>query len=67
MYNNYIPIKVKRNNKYVTWYMDISKLGVLDLLKLKKELIRTSAYSAKKIDSIIYEETGQVNKGNYSR
>ena len=37
--NNYIPILVQRADKKELWRMDISKLSVTELIKLKEDLI----------------------------
>ena len=37
--NNYIPILVERDGKKELWSMDISRLSVTELIRLKEELM----------------------------
>ena len=53
----YIPVQVYVRTKNDTWYMDISNMGLGELIKLKNQLIGTKGDSGIcTIDSIIYNE-----------
>ena len=38
MKNTYIPIEVNKQNKVKTWYLDVTNLGLEELISLKNEL-----------------------------
>ena len=59
-YNKFLPIEVIKDNKKLVWYIDVSKLGISDLLNLRNELIGTQSYSIVKLDGIIYDEIGYL-------
>ena len=51
---NIIPIET--NNKGI-WYLDISKLSLSELIKLRKELETKSNASIRSLDAIIHHNT----------
>lgn len=51
---NIIPIET--NNKGI-WYMDISKLSLSELIKLRKELTNKSNVSISMLDAIIHKDS----------
>lgn len=54
--DKYLPIYINDNE---VWYMDISKLGVKDLLNLRDEL-KNNNCDITKLNNIIYDETGVI-------
>lgn len=51
----YIPIKVK-NKREKLWYLDVSKLGLRELLELRKELLGTSENTMRVLDGLLYNK-----------
>ena len=58
MMNNFIPVEATVNGKTTVWHMDISKLSLSDLIKLKKELNGNKIDSYNSLDAIIHETIG---------
>lgn len=54
MKNNYIPVVVEREEKNEKWYLDITSLGLEELITLKNEL---SGISVQCLDAVIYDRT----------
>ena len=54
MKNTYIPIEVNKQNKVKTWYLDVTNLGLEDLITLRKELEGSSVSC---LDAVIYDRT----------
>lgn len=54
----FLPVEVVKNNQKEMWYLDITKLGISDLISLRQELIGTNEYSIIKLDGILYDEIG---------
>ena len=47
MKNTYIPIEVNKQNKVKTWYLDVTNLGLEELISLKNELnLETNMFAA---------------------
>ena len=55
---NFIPVEanVKGNND--VWFIDVSKLSLNELIKLKKELEGNKTDSVRSIDAIIHQNIG---------
>lgn len=54
MKNTYIPIEVNKQKKIKTWYLDVTNLGLEELISLKKEL---SGASVSCLEAVIYDKT----------
>ena len=54
MKNTYIPIEVNKQNKVKTCYLDVTNLGLEELISLKNEL---NGVSVSCLDAIIYDRT----------
>ena len=54
MKNTYIPIEAKKKEKRKTWYLDVTNLGLEELITLKSEL---TGLSISCLDAVIYERT----------
>jgi len=54
MLNNFIPVEAKVKSKKCMWYLDVSNLGLNDLISLKSEL-KGYAKSVVSLDAIIHE------------
>ena len=54
MIERYLPVEVKRKNKKELWQLDISKLGLKELVELKKQLHGTNANTVRILDGYIY-------------
>ena len=54
MKNTYIPVEVMQKGKKSRWQMDVTNLGLEELISLKNEL---SGASVNCLDAIIYDRT----------
>lgn len=54
MKNTYIPIEVMQKGKRIRWQMDVTNLGLEELISLKNEL---NGVSVSCLDAIIYDRT----------
>ena len=54
MKNTYIPVEVNKKKKVKTWYLDVTNLGLEELISLKNEL---SGVSVSCLDAVIYDRT----------
>ena len=61
MMKDFIPVEARINNKYYTWYMDVSLLSLNDLVNLRNELKRSKTESVVQLDAIIHD-TININR-----
>ena len=54
MKNNYIPVDARNEGIKEKWYLDVTNLGLEDLITLKNEL---SGISVSCLDAVIYDRT----------
>ena len=64
MEREFVPVFVKKDKKDVVWYLDVSRLGIEELLMLKKELSGTKDEGVRLIDKIIYSKFN-INRNLY--
>lgn len=66
--NNFIPVEAREEDHMATWYIDISKLSLNELIIIKKELVGNKADSIRYIDAIIHQNIGcDIDKLKMSR
>ncbi len=54
MIKQYLPIEVERKDKKELWQLDISRLGLKDLIELRKKLHGVSETTIRVLDGYIY-------------
>ena len=54
MKNNYIPVDARNEGIKEKWYLDVTSLGLEDLITLRKELEGSSVSC---LDAVIYDRT----------
>ncbi|MGM9876503.1 MAG: hypothetical protein ACI310_04655 [Bacilli bacterium] len=54
MKNNYIPVDARNEGIKEKWYLDVTNLGLEDLITLRKELEGSSVSC---LDAVIYDRT----------
>lgn len=65
MNSDYLPILVERDGKKELWRMDISRLSVTELIKLKEDLLKMPYdKTIRAIDAIIKREIEVITPSN---
>ena len=66
--NNFIPVEAREEDHMATWYIDISKLSLNELIIIKNELVGNKVDSIRYIDAIIHQNIGcDIDKLKMSR
>ena len=67
MIEDFVPVEVIQNNKKTIWQIDVSKLSIVELMKLKESLKDTTFNpTITMLDKLIYSSTDTFNgmRGN---
>lgn len=59
--NNFIPVEAYVNGKMKIWHIDVSGLGINELIILKKELEGNKTDSINYLNAIIHQTIGYNN------